>query len=96
MKKILFAVIAAIALVSCSSSSSSNSSTTGELDPDMDLIPVYTEDGYVYYDIETGLKAVGSGTYDPAGFFYDGYAVVGVGMDQYQIIGKDFKPVSNV
>lgn len=61
--------------------------------PDLDVIPVEYDDEYIFLDLSTGKKAVGSQVYDDATFFHGGFALV-TQDDVIRIVNKNFQPIS--
>lgn len=60
-----------------------------------DFIPLESEDGVIFYDTSTGRKAAGSGIYDDASAFFNGYAVVKDEDKGCYLIDKNFDKVSD-
>lgn len=90
MKKLFVLAAAVIAVTGCFQPSAPSLKYT------TDVLPVYEGDVYYYVDVKTGRKAVGSGEYNAASYFFDGVArVMNEGEERYTLIGKDFKPISS-
>ena len=89
MKKAIIMLIAALGTVGCMF----NAHEEATLKPDLDVIPVEYDDGYIYLDLATGKRAQGSQVYEYATYFFNGHAIVQKEAG-CQILDKSFAPIN--